>query len=397
VTTLTLAAACAVGGAVVKPGGAEVPALAEADNRFGFRLFAELTAGEPGKNVFVSPASIAIALQMTQNGAAGETRAAMARALELSGLTPDAVNAAAQALQQSLVGADPKVRLQIANSLWAHKAFRFKKTFADLNKRFFGARVTTLDFAAPSAVSTINGWVSQNTNGLIREIVTQLNPDDILLLINAIYFKGTWQEQFDKNSTSDQDFHLEDGGTLTVKMMHQDGNYSYMEEAGFQAVRLPYGNGRLAMYVFLPSPESNLDAFMARLTADEWNRMLGMFGNREGDIALPRFKLEYSKSLADVLKAMGMDLAFSPGQADFTGMGGQPGEVYIGDVLHKTFVEVNEEGTEAAAVTAVKMLATAMPQRQDRFSMVVDRPFFCAIQDSETGTVLFMGGIREPK
>jgi serpin B len=136
---------------------------------------------------------------------------------------------------------------------------------------------------------------------------------------------------------------------------------------------------------------------MARLTADEWNRMLGMFGNREGDIALPRFKLEYSKSLADVLKAMGMDLAFSPGQADFTGMGGQPGEVYIGDVLHKTFVEVNEEGTEAAAVTAVKMLATAMPQRQDRFSMVVDRPFFCAIQDSETGTVLFMGGIREPK
>lgn len=371
--------------------------LALADNAFGFRLFADLVSRQPGENVFISPASIAMALQMTQNGAVGETRAAMSRVMELNGMTPEAVNASAAALREALVRADPKVKLQIANSLWAHREFTFRRPFLDLNRQYFAARATSLDFASPSALSTINGWVSQNTNGLIREIVTQLNPDDVLLLINAIYFKGVWQKAFDPNSTYDHEFRLEAGATSPVRMMHQEGRFSYYEEPEFQAVRLPYGDGRVNMYVFLPSLETNLDAFMARLTVAEWNRLLGMFGNREGELALPRFRLEYGRSLADVLKALGMEPAFAPGQADFTAMGGQPGEVYIGDVLHKTFVEVNEEGTEAAAVTAVKMLVTAVPQRGDRFTMVVDRPFFCAIQDSETGAVLFMGGIRDPR
>lgn len=402
-TAMTLALASllvACGAATRQPAATEpVPTqdLADANNRFGFRLFANLTARAPGEQVFISPVSVALALQMTRNGAAGATRAVMDRALELASLSPDAVNAAARALQDALVGADPKTKLQIANSLWAHKSFKFRKQFADTSQRCFGATTRALDFANPQALATINGWVRQNTNGLIREIVSQLNPEDVMLLINAIYFKGTWQRKFDRELTRDQHFRLEDGSSALIKMMHQDGDFEYLEETDFQAVRLPYGNGRLAMYVFLPAVELGLDPFLARLTEEQWRRWLGAFGRRDGDLALPRFKLEYAQSLADALKAMGMEPAFSPGLADFSALGGNPGDIYIGDVLHKTYVEVNEEGTEAAAVTAVKMLVTAMPQPQDRFTMVVDRPFFCAIHDSETGAIPFMGAIRDPR
>jgi len=373
--------------------------LVAANTRFGLKLFAELLKEEPGKNVFVSPSSVAFALSMTYNGATGETQEAMAKALELQGLTLDEVNRANAALKGILQNPDPQVELSIANSLWARKGIEFKPTFIEANKRSYGARVTTLDFAAPGAADTINGWVSKETKGKIKEIVPeQIDAAAIMFLINAVYFKGRWTDPFEKASTMDRPFTLLDGSEKAVPMMSQSGEYPYLETEGFQAISLPYGQERVSMYVFLPSKGSSLKKLCQGLTAETWDEWMSKFVTKEGSIKLPRFRTECDFSLNDSLKALGMEVAFDHDRADFGAMCPTPPNVYIDEVKHKTFVEVNEEGTEAAAVTSVEMGVTAAPPSEERpFEMVVDRPFLCAIRDNETGTVLFMGAIVEPE
>jgi serine protease inhibitor len=372
-------------------------AVVRSSRAFGFDLFGKLVAAGPKDNIFISPTSVAMCLTMAWNGASGTTQAAMATALRLTGQDIQQVNGSNAALLKELAAADPKVKLMVANSLWARKGITFQKPFLTANQQYFNAEVTALDFSDPSAPGTINAWVSANTNGLIKEIVSRINQSDILFLINAVYFKGNWTEQFDKSLTRERDFFLPGGPAARRQMMARDGKFSYLATSGFQAVNLPYGSGRLSMYLFVPDQKDGLPGFLKQLTAENWDKWLAGFGSKPGDVVLPRFKIEYEATLNQALSSLGMGEALQPGKADFTKMVESPFPIYISEVKHKTFVEVNEEGTEAAAVTSTRVAMTAMPRPGERFSIIADHPFFIAIADSKTGAILFMGAISDPK
>lgn len=368
--------------------------LVDANTKFGFKLFQEVLKQDSNKNVFVSPTSIAIALSMTYNGASGETQQGMAKALELQGISLQDINQANETLKSSLEKADPDVQLSIANSLWAKQGTPFKPEFIQKNQQFYKAKVTELNFASPDAAKTINGWVRENTRGKIDQIVNQIQPEDVLFLINAVYFKGNWTKQFDKSQTAERPFYLSNGSQKQHPMMSQSGKYRYYENNSFQAVSLPYGKGRMSLYVFLPKKETDLVAFQQQLSLENWQQWMNQFQMRSGSLQLPHFKFDYDIQLNNALKALGMESAFNAG-ANFSNM--TSASVAIDQVKHKTFVEVNEEGTEAAAATSVGVMLTSAQMPTEPFQMVVDRPFFCAIRDNQTGTLLFMGSIQEPK
>lgn len=364
-----------------------------ANTQFGFNLFDEIRKTEQDKNIFISPLSVSLALAMTRNGAAGETEQAMTDTLQLQGLDAEAINVGYAGLRHTLLTADPKVTLAIANSLWARQGVPFNQNFLQRNAQFFGAEISTLDFTDPRTIETINQWVDTNTNGKITKILDEIDPAAVLFLINAIYFKGTWQEEFDPSETREGPFHLVNGDVKQVPMMRQERQYPYYRGENFQTISLAYGDGRMRMYIFLPDRESDLNSFLENLNAESWENWMSQFHGQDVSLVMPKFKLEYERNLNDTLKALGMDIAFAPDLADFSRMA--PLEnLYIGEVLHKTFVEVNEEGTEAAAVTSVGVRVTSVPPPPIPFT--VDRPFFFAIRDNQTKTVLFMGAVVDP-
>jgi serine protease inhibitor len=367
--------------------------LVAAQAKFGFSLFKKLVTREPRGNVFVSPMSIAMALTMTYNGATGETRKAMARSLELEGMDPEDVNRAYARLRNALVQPDPKIELALANSLWARKGVTFKAEFMKTNETFYQAEISFLDFSDPDAPSRINQWVDRNTKGKIDQIIDRIDPSAILYLLNAIYFKGVWTKAFDPKKTREDLFTLLDGSSKRHPFMQQSGRYRYFRGETFQAVSLPYGEGRMSMYIFLPERRSSLKEFEGQLTAEHWTLWMRQFREMEGAVFLPRFKLKYEEGLNQALTALGMGEAFDRNRAEFGAMCSIPPRVFINQVKHKAFVEVNEEGTEAAAVTSVEIRVTAVPST---FTLKVDRPFFCAIVDKETNAILFMGSIAEP-
>ncbi len=367
--------------------------LVLANTRFGFKLLAEIHRQDDSENIFISPLSVSTALAMTYNGAAGETQQAMAKALELEEMTPQEVNSANAELRKSLENPDPKVELIIANSLWARQGVEFKTNFLQRNRQFFGAEIATLDFNDPQAPGIINQWVDTNTRGKVQKIVEDIDPRMVMFLINATYFKGIWQVEFDKSKTKEGIFHLPGGRGKQVPMMSQSGKYPYYWSESFQAVSLPYGGGRISLYLFLPDEGHSLIDFLRNLNQENWEQWMSLFRQMEGDITLPRFKLEYDEDLDGALKALGMEAAFDPDKANFGGMRSER-DLFIQRVKHKAVVEVNEEGTEAAAVTSVEVGVTSVPEI---FTIVVDRPFFFAIRDNQTGTVLFMGVVIEPK
>ncbi|HYV04027.1 MAG TPA: serpin family protein, partial [Blastocatellia bacterium] len=377
-------------------GGSTDPRLVTANTTFGFKLFHEVAKAGAGKNVFISPSSVALCLAMTYNGAVGETKQGMERALETRGLTHAELNRAYSQLRTELENPDPKVQLQIANSLWARKGVSFNPEFISRNKEFYAAEVTDLDFADPGAPATINEWVRNKTKNKIEKIVDSIDAQSVLFLINAIYFKGAWASEFDKAKTREGQFTIGSGSQKRLPMMNQSGRYNYFEGEKFQAVSLPYGGGRVSMYVFLPSAGTGIDQFIGSLSASNWDSWMKQFSKTQGEISLPRFKVEYEIALNDALKALGMGVAFDPDRADFTGMFQGAQNAFISKVKHKTFAEVNEEGTEAAAVTSTEMVATSVQIPRKSFRMVVDHPFFFAIRDNKTGSVLFLGSITEP-
>lgn len=365
-----------------------------ANTQFGFNLFDEIRKTEQDKNIFISPFSVSLALAMTLNGAAGETEQAMTNTLQLQGLDSEAINVGYAGLRHTLLIADPKVTLAIANSIWARQGIPFKEDFLQRNAQFFGAEISTLDFTDPHTVETINQWVDTNTNGKITKILDEIDPNTVLFLINAIYFKGTWQREFDPSETQEGPFHLAKGDVKQVPMMRQERQYPYYRGENFQAISLAYGDGQMRMYIFLPDGESDLNSFLENLNAENWEQWMPQFYEQEVYLALPKFKLTYRKQLNDPLKALGMDIAFAPALADFSRMAPLEeldGNLYIGEVLHEAAVEVNEEGTEAAAATKVEIRVESAPP-----VFIADRPFFFAIRDNQTKTVMFMGVLMEP-
>ena len=364
----------------------DVSSVASANTKFGFNLLQDLRERDPGGNIFISPLSISIALTMTYNGAIGETERAMAETLEIDGLDLSTINNSNKALRDSFENPDPKVEISIANSIWSRQGIEFNPEFLERNREFFGAEIASLDFNSPQATTTINEWVDTNTNGKIEKIVDRIDPQTLLFLINAIYFKGNWQDKFNKSMTRPGTFHLTNGNQKQVQMMHRKGVYPYFRGERFEATSLPYGDGRLGMYIFLPNRDSDLNKFLRNLNAENWQTWISQLQGRRHELMLPRFKLKYEVKLNDTLEALGMGIAFG-GSANFSGMGQS---LFISEVRHKTFVEVNEEGTEAAAATVV-MIPTSVPP-----VFRVDRPFFFAIYDAGTETILFMGTVVEP-
>lgn len=368
--------------------------LPGAVNQLGFDLLAELVKKDPGENVFISPYSIHSALCMAYSGARGGTASAMAAAMHVSKWTLPLLMSDCSDLRQGLASADSLVRFDIANSLWSRQGLPLRPEFKAGVEKHFDGRAQELDFASPLALRTINGWVKEKTNGKIDKILERIPPDAALYLINAIYFKGKWQTQFDKTLTADQDFLLPGGKSQKMPFMKQDGEYQYLKGEGFQAARLPYGSGRFAMYVFLPDKRDGLGGLLRSVNAENWGQWLSGFAKAKGHVELPRFKADYFRDLVPTLDKLGMGPAFGQA-ADFTGMA--PAGLSIDEVLHKTVVEVNEEGTEAAAVTSIGVKFTSVRPEPEPFRMVVDHPFLMAIVDQSTKAILFLGAIYEPR
>ena len=369
--------------------------LIAADNRFAFKFFHEIvTQSDPDENIFISPTSIAMALGMTYNGARGSTRDSMQEALELHGMNLQDVNEAYQSVIELLRGLDPHVEFTIANSIWYRQGLSVQQPFVDLNQTYFDAQVEALDFTGSAAASTINAWVSENTNGRIGEIVEDpIDPMLVMFLINAIYFKGDWAYQFDRSRTHDAPFHRADGSTSTVDLMASGTEMPFWltYDGTSQIGELRYGGGPWRMTIVLPTAHDAIAPVLDGLTEAQWNTWTEALDSTDMSVLLPKFTLEYEASLKDVLVALGMGNAFDPLLADLSGIGGQPGELFIDHVKHKTFLDINEEGTEAAAATSVGVGTTSAPM-----DFRVDRPFFFVIREALSGSILFMGRIMDP-
>jgi serpin B len=330
---------------------------------------------------------------MLDNGAVGATKQEMERVLHTDSLPTDALNAACQSLNQSL-NSQTNVTLELADAIWYKQGIPLKLGFVSVNREFFQAELGGVNFDSPQSAQIINDWADQNTHGKIQQVVQwPFDPATRVVLANAIYFKGKWERPFDKQDTKPRAFHLAGGGEKQVPTMWRHGHLDYQRGDDFQAVRLPYAGKRLWMEVFLPDANSSPKKLLARFNdISERNKMLTRFFELDGTLALPRFKLEYNVRLNDSLQALGMKRAFHG--ADFSVMSDEPLE--LSEVKQKSYVEVNEEGTEAAAVTVGIMQATAVLRPQKPFEMIVDRPFFFVIEDAQTQSILFMGVVYDP-
>ncbi|MCK6558167.1 serpin family protein [candidate division KSB1 bacterium] len=364
--------------------------LVVSGNRFGLQLFREVVQQRPGENLFLSPLSVAMALGMTLNGANGETYEAMQNTLELAGLSQEEINQSYQSLIALLMQLDPRVEFQIANSIWHRQEMAFEPEFLKRNQTYFNARVSGVDFSAPATLNLINTWVSDNTHGRIPKIIDEIKPEHVMFLINAIYFKGKWTYQFDPANTRDDWFITANGAQQPCRMMHQKAGVRYAQHPTLQAVDLPYGDAGFSMTILLPNPGISLDSLISALNAETWAEWMNGFAERELMIAMPKFTMTFDITLNRALQSLGMGVAFTE-RADFSQMC-KSQRLLISEVKHKTFVEVNEEGTEAAAVTSVGIgVVSAPPQFR------IDRPFLFAIRDSHSQTILFIGKMEYPQ
>ena len=359
----------------------------KANTDFAFRLLNQLDEEDKEKNIFISPFSISTALAMTYQGSGTTTKEAMAKALGYTGVEDEMVNDSYGKLIPYLNQLDDKVKLNISNSIWVKEGEEIKPDFLKVNQDIFRASVNILDFSQDKAADEINHWISEATNKKINKMIdSPIAADVMMYLINAIYFKGDWAQQFDRKNTFESKFQSGNGSTDNVMMMSRQGKVQYGQGDNYRAVRLPYGSGKAAMYGVLPAKGISINDFITTLNADRWQAIKNSIAERdEVLLQLPRFKLEYGiKNLNQSLTSLGMGEAFTD-RADFSGI---RKDVCISRVLHKAVIEVNEEGSEAAAATVVEMKLTSAAEP---LAFVADRPFLFIIADEETGTILFMG------
>ncbi|MGC8778564.1 MAG: serpin family protein, partial [Candidatus Caldatribacteriaceae bacterium] len=331
--------------------------------------------------------------------ARGETQEAMLRTLGFSGISLDTLNAENErfvGVLEGLAETDPGVEVKVANALFGRAGIPFREKFLRTLRERYGALARNLDFGDPLAVAEINRWVREKTEGKIEAILERLDPDAILILLNTLFFRGSWSVPFEEKNTRPVPFHFPDGTVKDHPTMFQSGWYRYLLTDAFQAVSLPYGKtGQIRLYLFLPAPQVSLRAFLAQLSAANWARWKRGFERRSGTIGVPRFRLSYGVvDLKEVLRAMGMEVAFSP-QADFGNL--VDGPAFIEHVFHRTVMEVDEKGTEAAAATAVVIAKGMGEEKEETFTMVIDRPFFLVLLHEESNLPLFMGAVFAPQ
>jgi serine protease inhibitor len=396
-------AATAIAAATTHAAPATSVDIAAADNAFGFRLLGAVQKKAPAGNVVLSPVSAALDLAMALNGATGETRQQMLAALSLGGSDIDAINTANSQLIKVIRTPTNSVTLSVADSLWVdNRRVTLRPDYVKRMQEAYDAEINALDFSDPGAAARINGWASKQTQERIPKVIDRVDPADLALLLNAVYFKGQWTHKFDKAQTQQRDFTLASGAVKPVARMAQSGRFEYFDTPDLQAIRLPFGAGDLVMEILLPAKSSSLGALEAQLTPEHWAAWRTQHISRSGRIELPRFELKSSYHLNEPLQALGMVRAFhssGPDAAQLTEMlspkQGNAGHFFISSVLQSTYWKVDEEGSEAAAVTTIGVRAAVMRPEQP-FQMIVDRPFFCAIEDRRSGALLFVGAIYDP-
>lgn len=372
--------------------------LIEADNAFGFEIFQGIRKNSTEENIMISPLSISVALAMAYNGADGGTKTEMEKTLKLLGLTPEEINVSYKQLIAALQSVDEKVVFELANAIFYKNGFAVKSDFLNINKNNYNAEVASLDFDSPAAVKTINDWVAAKTHDKILSIIEKLNPDDRMVLLNAVYFNGIWTTEFEKDGTKLHYFSKNNGESVEIPMMNKEDKLEYISNSLFEAVKLPYGNGQYNMIVMLPAENKNSQNVIDALSADNLTKWEKEFKTEEHVVVtMPRFKFSFETSLKEVLKEMGMPKAFSV-QADFSKITDKE-DLFISSVRHKSFIDVNENGTEAAAVTSITFTNTSAGPGEtvQKIYFTVDKPFVFAITEKDTGAILFMGEVQNPE
>jgi len=368
-------------------------ALIESGNEFAFDIFRLiLENAEESTNVIISPLSISYALSMTLNGADGATRDAMLEALRVTGLTPEEINRPFKELTDALLSVDKRVLMSIANSVWTENDFAVKKSFIDILTTFYDAESKSFDIDDPTAPDKINAWIEDKTNGLIQKMVDRLNDNTVMLLINAIYFKGKWKLQFDPDDTSEKPFFKPSGSQELVQMMKQKEDFQVYDGDGFILAEFPYGQGNFVMDIILPDTKTGTNGLLPAVTGTAFAGWTSQMGEREVNVSLPRFKYGFKKTLKEILTDMGMGIAFTE-FADFTNIAETP-PLLINEVTHQAFIETNEEGTEAAAATIVDIGTTSMPPAPLEFN--ADHSFLYIIREIKTNAIIFMGRVADP-
>lgn len=369
--------------------------LIKSGNEFGLELFQKVSAASKEENLMISPLSVSVALAMAYNGADGETKTEMEQTLKLAGLTTEQINSSYKYLISALKSLDDSVTLEIANAIFYRQGFPFKNQFIETNQEVYDAEVTGLDFSLPTSVDMINQWVSDKTREKIPLIIDQLNPDDVMVLLNAVYFNGIWQVKFDKDGTHDLPFY-KTSGMVEIPTMEKEDKVDYVKNNLFAAVRIPYGTGQYNMVVFLPNEGKNSQDVIDSFTATSWNNWMDDFELTDHVvIKIPRFKYSFEIGLNEILASVGMPKAFSPSQADFSKISDE--KLYISSVKHKSFIDVNENGTEAAAVTAITISFTSTePAEPPKTIFIVNKPFVYAITEKDTEAILFIGEVTNP-
>jgi serpin B len=366
--------------------------LVDSGNSFAFDIFKKVAEAEQTeKNLIISPFSISTALSMAVNGANGQTKEGMLTALRSAGLSLIDLNTSYKGLSESLLGVDKRVLLNIANSMWIEKNFPVKVPFKSALTDYYKAEARSFDISNAGVPKEINSWIEGKTNGLIKNMVEQLDPQTVMLLINAIYFKGMWNSQFDKSETVNETFHVSDASTVQVPMMKQKAKFKICKGQGFTLAEFPYGQGNFVMDVLLPDNVSGANAVIQSLTKAGFNDLVSKLYETEIDLSFPRFKYSYKKTMNEILKDMGMAQAFTD-LADFTNISDV--RVLISMVLHQAFIETNEEGTEAAAATIIGIYTTSLPAGP--LVLKLDHPFVYIIRETSTNSILFMGKVVNP-
>ena len=363
---------------------------------FDINIFKKVVNISKQENKVISPLSIKIAMAMASEGAVESTLEEIRKVVGLE----EGSNIEYKKLLDSISNQD-EITFEIANSTWARQGLTFKQEFQNTLEQYYMSEAKVLDFNNPSSKDVINSWVKNKTNNKIDSIINSISPKDIMFLINAIYFNADWKEQFEKELTTEEDFTLVNGSKIKVDTMNRSfDSINYQEDSELQAIELPYGeNGRFVMRVYLPNEKTDITDFVSNITMEKYNSWKKNFSIKEGSLSLPKFKSEYSDSMKDALANLGIIDAFDSQKANFERMINlTDANVYISDVVHKTYIDVSEKGTEAAAVTMVGMRATSMPMEpEEKFEMIVDRPFFFTIDDTREDTIIFMGVIEKPE
>lgn len=369
--------------------------LLDANTDFAFRFFSQVCNTEDEKpNVFVSPLSASLCLSMITNGASGNTLTEMQDVLGFpaSSFSLDDLNNYNQKLTTALLDLDNTTQLGIANSIWVKQGFKVYDSFVNVNKQMYDAQVQELDFTSPTAKDVINRWCAEQTNDCIKEVIKVIPANARMYLLNALYFKGIWASQFEKSATRQENFTNSDGTQQKVNMMNQTEMFNYTKNSTFSIAELPYGNEAFSMVILLPSGGKTLDESLSELTSENWKEWNSNMAGKQLQVKLPRFKVEYDKTLIDDMIAMGMKDAFDGNKADFSKM--SAAELYVGILQQFTYINVDEEGTEAAAVTVGGMLDSAVGLPVT-IPFYVDSSFAFMIKEKSTGAILFMGKVTK--